>query len=670
MKRLLWLTVSFLGFAPTVPAADAPRVLCEGLRHPTSVAVGQGGRVYVTVLGEPGKDGDGAVMLVDKGKAVTFATRLDDPSAVAAYQDWLFVADRQRVWRIGKTGKAEVAVAVSGFPVPPKSLRDIAADPESGTLYVSDHSGAIYRVPPKGKVGLVTDAKRLPALRSPAGLTLDGQAHLLVTDATTGAMHRIKLAGGSAEQLADGFPGGLTWDYYGQLFGSDTAKGRLLGIPRPGDQPVPLTATFQAPADICLDASGKAILVPDSKAGTLTAVPTTIPDFAVDQTPLPLEPAVAFPDLQWTGWQAEDERGRIVPLRPIVLTHAGDGSTRVFVATQHGVIHVFPNDQKATRTKVFLDLRDRVTYRDDQNEEGFLGMAFHPRYKENGEFFVFYTMKKAKLTNVVARFKVSKDDPDRADPASEEEVIRFTKPFWNHDGGTIAFGPDGYLYVTHGDGGAANDPFDNGQNLKTLLGKVLRLDVDRRAANKGYAIPADNPFRDRTWARPEIWAYGLRNVWRMAFDRATGKLWAADVGQNLWEEINLIEGGGNYGWSRRESLHPFSAKGVGVQKNLIDPIWEYHHDVGKSITGGLVYHGKRLPELAGMYLYADYVSGKIWALRYDGTKERVVANRPIADRGMPILSFGEDEQGEAYFLIATPSGKGLHWFVRSKVPTP
>jgi glucose/arabinose dehydrogenase len=369
--------------------------------------------------------------------------------------------------------------------------------------------------------------------------------------------------------------------------------------------------------------------------------------------------------LQWAGWKGEDDRGRSTPLRPLVLTHAGDGSNRVFVATQHGVIHSFPNDQKAKTTTVFLDIQDRVTYTDNTNEEGFLGLAFHPKFKENGECFVFYTTKKAKLTNILSRFRLRKDDPTRADPASEEEIMRFTKPFWNHDGGTLCFGHDGYLYLTHGDGGMANDPFENGQNLKSLLGKIHRIDVDHKDDRKNYAIPKDNPFTGRDdGTRPEIWAYGLRNVWRMAFDRGTGQLWAADVGQNLYEEINLIKKGGNYGWNRREGLHPFGAKGTGPKPEFIEPIWEYHHDIGKSITGGHVYRGPRLPELTGHYIYGDYVSGKNWALKHDEAKGRVVANRPIKDRTLPIFSFGEDEKGEVYLLTPTISGQGIYWFAK------
>ena len=192
---------------------------------------------------------------------------------------------------------------------------------------------------------------------------------------------------------------------------------------------------------------------------------------------------------------------------------------------------------------------------------------------------------------------------------------------------------------------------------------MLRIDIDKKDEGKNYAIPKDNPFVGKEGARGEIWAYGLRNVWRMAFDRKTGKLWASDVGQNLYEEIDIIEKGGNYGWSIREGLHPFSPAGVGPRADLIDPIWEYHHDVGKSLTGGNVYRGKLIPELDGHYLYGDYITNKLWALKYDEAKKRVVANRPIPDPGQPVMSFGEDEPGEVYFLTASASGKGIYKFV-------
>jgi glucose/arabinose dehydrogenase len=350
-------------------------------------------------------------------------------------------------------------------------------------------------------------------------------------------------------------------------------------------------------------------------------------------------------------------------LRPILLTHAGDGSNRTFIATQHGVVHLLP-DAKAAKTQVFLDIQNKVKYDDRTNEEGFLGLAFHPDFRKAGEFFVFYTDKGARLTNVVSRFRVRKDDPNRADPASEEELLRIPRPYWNHDGGTICFGPDGYLYIALGDGGSANDPHGNGQNVNSILGKVLRIDVNKKDAGKAYAIPPDNPFVGKADARPEVYALGLRNVWRMAFDRKTGKLWAGEVGQNLWEEIVIVEKGGNYGWNLRESFHPFGAKGTDVRKDLIEPIWEYHHDVGKSVTGGHVYRGSRVPELDGHYLYADYVSGKIWALKYDDATKRVVANRPIPGPGLAWMSFGEDERGESYVMTFTATGQGIYRFDR------
>jgi glucose/arabinose dehydrogenase len=321
---------------------------------------------------------------------------------------------------------------------------------------------------------------------------------------------------------------------------------------------------------------------------------------------------------------------------------------------------------------VFLDIRDKVAYNDKTNEEGFLGLAFHPKFRENGEFFVYYTNKAPKHQNVIARYRVSKDDPSKADPASEEILLVLDKPFWNHDGGTLAFGPDGYLYIAVGDGGLANDPFGNGQKLSTLLGKILRIDVDRKDEGLAYAVPKDNPFVGRSGARPEIWAYGLRNVWRLAFDPKTGLLWAGDVGQDVWEEIDLIEKGGNYGWNVREATHPFVAKG-GKPSNakkpagMIDPIFEYHHDVGKSITGGSVYRGKKIPELVGAYLYADYVSGKLWALWYDAEQKKVTANREIPlPAPIPVMSFGEDEQGEIYFTAASPQGQGIYTLSRGE----
>jgi glucose/arabinose dehydrogenase len=691
MSRLHLLPLALvLLAAPAARAAELPKPLVEGLVNPESVAVGPDKKIYVAVIGAFDKDGDGSIVIVEGGKVRPFVEGLDDPKGIALFQNWLYVTDKTKVLRINiaaKEPRAELVADAAKFPVAPKFLNDVVVDPESNsffgtTLFVSDSgfkgrnatNGGVYRIvvpPPKGKgqlrVELIADDKKIPGLNTPNGLAMDGQSHILLADSHSGILYRVKLADGSSEKLADGMKGadGLTWDHYGQLFISSWEQGKVWGIPKPGMKPILVAEGFKTAGDSCLSSDGKFILVPDQYAGTLTAISTQIPGFEVDFSPLPLKTEIAFPNLKWTGWNDGSDGGRVIPLRPIVLTHAGDGSNRVFVATQHGVVHAFASDQKATETKVFLDIQDRVKYNDNTNEEGLLGMAFHPKFKETGEVFIFYTPKKPNLVNVVSRFKLSKTDPTKLDPASEEQIIRFEDRLaWNHDGGTICFGPDGYLYVIHGDGGQGGDPKQNGQDLKTLYGKILRLDIDKKDADKNYAVPKDNPFVGKEGARPEIWAYGIRNIWRMAFDKKTGKLWAGEVGQNLYEEINIIEKGGNYGWSVRESYHPFGPKGVGVNSKMVDPIWEYHHDIGKSITGGGVYRGKSLPELEGHYLYADYVSSRVYALKYDEKAGRVVANRSIPDPAKPVLSFGEDEQGEWYFLVVSNTGKGIYRFTK------
>ncbi len=352
--------------------------------------------------------------------------------------------------------------------------------------------------------------------------------------------------------------------------------------------------------------------------------------------------------------------------RPIVITHAGDGSNRIFVASQLGSIHVFEKNSEVEEAAVFFDHEEQVTYKDKENEEGLLGFAMHPNYKENGEFFLFYTTSDAEHTSVVSRFRASKDDPNKADPTYEEELIRIPQPFWNHNGGTLAFGPDGYLYIALGDGGKGGDPLKNGQNLSTLNGSILRLDVDNKDDGKNYAIPASNPFVKSKGAKAEIYAYGFRNVWRLSFDRVTGTFYAADVGQKLWEEINIVKRGGNYGWNLREGNHPYvtenGEKGSGPRPDLIDPIFEYDHETGKSITGGVVYRGSAAPQLNGMYVYADYVSGRIWALEHDYKSGKVIANHEIPNKSaagekIPLITFGEDQDGEVYFSTQLRGGE-------------
>lgn len=348
----------------------------------------------------------------------------------------------------------------------------------------------------------------------------------------------------------------------------------------------------------------------------------------------------------------------MVPLRPMLVTHAADGSDRRFVLDQSGMIHVFPRGAKDA--KLFLDLRPETAPWAKANEEGLLGLAFHPRFAETGAFFVCYSVRSRPKTLVVSRFRVSGSDPDRADPASEEVLLTIDQPFPNHNGGSIVFGPDGRLYIGLGDGGSRNDPLDAGQNLGTWLGKILRIDVDRRDPGKAYGVPSDNPFVDRPGARPEIFAYGFRNPWQVAVDRETGRLWAADVGQDLWEEIDVVEKGGNYGWSRFEGLLPFGSHAAATPADAYrPPVWQYDHQVGKSIVGGCVYRGSEVPVLRGAYLHGDHVTGRLWALKLAGD---TVTNHAIPCQGLPVFGFGQDEAGEVYVTTSSPSGQGVFRF--------
>ncbi len=328
---------------------------------------------------------------------------------------------------------------------------------------------------------------------------------------------------------------------------------------------------------------------------------------------------------------------------PVDIQNANDGTNRIFVVEQAGVISVFPNDSNVTGKSTFLNITDNVLY---GGEQGLLGLAFHPDYKQNGYFFVNYTASNPRRT-VIARYKVSANDINKADPSSETIFLEVEQPYSNHNGGQITFGPDGYLYNSFGDGGSGGDPLGNGQNLSTLLGSIIRIDVDTASPNSNYLIPADNPFINTSNARPEIYAYGLRNVWRFSFDRTTGKLWAADVGQNLWEEINIIEKGGNYGWNIMEGFHCYNSQQCN-KEGLELPVWEYGHNSagGYSITGGYVYRGTNAAEIYGKYIFADFVSGKIWALSLTGNN---VTNELLFETGYSISTFGTDENLNLYF---------------------
>ena len=329
--------------------------------------------------------------------------------------------------------------------------------------------------------------------------------------------------------------------------------------------------------------------------------------------------------------------------KPLSLTHAGDGSGRLFVIEQPGRIRVIQNKQLLEDP--FLDIQRRVE--DAGNEQGLLGLAFHPDYAQNGVFFINYTG--AGGDTVISKFKVS-DEGVAADPESEKILLQFKQPYSNHNGGHLVFGPDGYLYIGTGDGGSGGDPEGNAQNLDSLLGKMLRIDVDH---GEPYGIPVDNPFA-QGGGRPEIWAVGLRNPWRYSFDRLTGALYIADVGQNQWEEINFAAadqtgvppGGLNYGWDYWEASHPFEGSPPdGVP--MVAPIWEYGHELGCSVTGGVVYRGS-LDAWQGIYLYGDYCQGTVWGLLRDAEGRWV--NQVLVRSGATVTAFGEDEAGEVYLV--------------------
>lgn len=326
-------------------------------------------------------------------------------------------------------------------------------------------------------------------------------------------------------------------------------------------------------------------------------------------------------------------------ISPVFFTHANDGSGRNFVVLQDGQIVILQSNLLFPAP--FLDISDRVN--SIGSEQGLLSVAFHPSFSENGRFFVNYTRQGDGAT-VIAEFNVG-SDPDIASPASERVILTIGQPFGNHNGGQVQFGPDGFLYIGMGDGGSGGDPEGNGQDLSTLLGSILRIDIDNDDGN-AYDVPEDNPFLGTAGARQETWAYGLRNPWRFSFDRCDGRLFLGDVGQQLWEEIDLIEGGRNYGWNTMEASRCFGG-GACVQGGLELPIGEYSHSGGHcSITGGYVYRGTAVQELIGHYVFADFCSGQFWTLFQSAAGEWIQMqsiNTPFS-----ISSFGEDEAGELY----------------------
>jgi glucose/arabinose dehydrogenase len=409
--------------------------------------------------------------------------------------------------------------------------------------------------------------------------------------------------------------------------GSPAAAPTPAAKPTPAVQPTTVaTATRTAAATTAPAAAPSAAPSPKPTAGASAPAPSASPGAAGGPVTVRLERA-------WTGFA-----------RPLGVVHAGDGSGRLFVLEQGGLIKVVANNQVLGQP--FLDLRTSVSDLASPNSErGLLGMAVHPGYRENGLFFVHYTDKQGNTQLV--RFKVSAD-PNVADPDSAKSILSQRQPFANHNGGQVTFGPDGFLYMGLGDGGSANDPQGNGQNLGTWLGKILRLDVD---GGDPYAVPPDNPFRDRAGAKPEIWAYGLRNPWRFSFDRVSGDLWIGDVGQNAWEEIDYqlgdSRGGENYGWNVLEGAHCRAAAACD-QTGLVPPVAEYGRQEGCSVTGGFVYRGSaQAPGLRGVYTFGDYCSGRVWGLSRtpDGGWQRT---QLLQAAGVQVSSFGEDESGEIF----------------------
>ncbi len=335
--------------------------------------------------------------------------------------------------------------------------------------------------------------------------------------------------------------------------------------------------------------------------------------------------SVAFPNLSFS--------------RPVGIFNADDN--RLFVVEQVGIIQIIDSSESNDSTKVFLDIQDQVLY---GGEQGLLGLAFHPEFNSNGLFYINYVADEPRRT-IVSEFRIMDNDHDLANESSEVIILEVLQPYSNHNGGEILFASDGYLYIAMGDGGGSGDPDKNGQDRTTLLGAILRIDIDSKTSGNNYAIPNDNPFVGNLEGyREEIFAYGLRNPWRMSFDFNTSSLWVGDVGQNSYEEIDIVENGGNYGWNIQEGTHCYITLDCD-SSGLQPPVWEYDHSEGTSITGGYVYYGTKIPSLYTKYIYGDYGSGKIWALTVNSSNTE---NILIADSTVNIASFGVSYNGEYY----------------------
>ena len=361
-----------------------------------------------------------------------------------------------------------------------------------------------------------------------------------------------------------------------------------------------------------------------------------------DEPPAPEEPPAiaAEPAFLQLGFE-----------QPLAMMQPPGDSTRWFVVEKAGMVWEFPDDPDATLNDVllFADISDRVD--STPTEAGLLGMAFHPEFGTNGEVYLSYTRAAAGLESAVSRFVI---DPDTGalDESSEQVLLTVPQFAGNHNGGNILFGPDGFLYVGFGDGGGSGDPQDNAQDTTNLLGAISRIDVDSATP---YAIPAGNPFAGNTECPqgsgaadcPEIFAWGFRNPWRFSFDQQTGELWVGDVGENSWEEVNRVQASENFGWRQREGAHCFDPP-TDCSTDNVDPVTEYSHDLGDSVTGGFVYRGSEIPDLQGFYLFGDFGTGRIWAVA--AASEQGVEPAELVDTNLRIASFAESNDGELYVL--------------------
>lgn len=397
----------------------------------------------------------------------------------------------------------------------------------------------------------------------------------------------------------------------------------------------------------CATPTPRVTLVPptDIPATPTAPPPTPVPSSeAQDEPPTPLPPTPTAESVSIQLPNPDDYTWRVVAeglTQPTDITGAADGSNRLFVLQKRGRIRIIMNDQ--LQPTPFLDITDRIG--DDSSEQGLLGLAFHPNFTQNGYLYVNYTDRNGDTR--ISRFTARGES---ADPGSEKLILAVKQPYANHNGGAVKFGPDGYLYIALGDGGSQGDPFDNAQSGNSLLGKILRIDVDN---GDPYAIPPDNPFVNTSGAYPEIWAFGLRNPWRISFDPLTGDIWMGDVGQSAREEINRVPsgapGGINFGWNKMEGTLPFEGNN---RPEFTAPVAEYTRSFGCSVTGGYVYTGQSMPEWQGIYFYGDYCSGNIWGLPASTDMVPAAETQSVAtllfQSGLRISTFGVDDAGELY----------------------